>query len=78
MPRLLAQLEGALRAGPPLRLALLFGSVARGTQRADSDVDVAILPAAPELSLPAFHLKQDSYKYFVARKSKFQINKLER
>jgi predicted nucleotidyltransferase len=53
MPRLLAQLESALRAGPPLRLALLFGSVARGTQRADSDVDVAILPAAPELSLPA-------------------------
>ena len=34
-----------------LRLAILFGSVSRGTERPDSDIDVAILPASPEFSL---------------------------
>jgi hypothetical protein len=43
-------LEDRLRAvisrGPKLRLAILFGSRARGSARPDSDVDLGILPAA--------------------------------
>jgi len=33
-----------LRAGPPLRLAVLFGSRASNRARPDSDVDIAIIP----------------------------------
>jgi len=33
-----------LRAGPPLRLAVLFGSRATKRARANSDVDIAIVP----------------------------------
>jgi uncharacterized protein len=50
-------LVAALRAGPPLELAMLFGSAATGRMHAGSDVDVAIvprdrnLPLADELSL---------------------------
>jgi predicted nucleotidyltransferase len=40
-----------LRSGPPLRLAMLFGSTAKGTQRIDSDIDIGIVPDDPELSL---------------------------
>jgi len=40
-----------LRSGPPLRLAMLFGSTAKGTQRIDSDIDIGIVPEDPELSL---------------------------
>jgi predicted nucleotidyltransferase len=47
------RIAAALSAGPPLRLALLFGSIARGTSHAGSDLDVAILPVDPELSLAA-------------------------
>lgn len=43
----------ALGGEPPLRLAVLFGSVARGKARPDSDVDVGIIPADPELALSA-------------------------
>ena len=39
-----------LRCGPPLRLAVVFGSVAAGRSRPDSDVDLAILPRDPALS----------------------------
>jgi uncharacterized protein len=39
------QLRSLLRTMPQVRLALLFGSQARGTARADSDVDVAYLLA---------------------------------
>jgi predicted nucleotidyltransferase len=46
-------LAEVLRSGPPLRLAALFGSEARGQARPDSDVDVAILPATAALSLDA-------------------------
>ncbi|MBI5851942.1 MAG: nucleotidyltransferase domain-containing protein [Planctomycetes bacterium] len=46
-------LREALAAGPELRLAVLFGSQARGDARDDSDVDVAILPADKELGLAA-------------------------
>lgn len=41
---LLARLRRALAEGPPLRLAILFGSAARGTLHAESDVDVGIIP----------------------------------
>jgi predicted nucleotidyltransferase len=42
-----------LEAGPPLRLAVLFGSFARQRARADSDLDIAILPRDESLSLRA-------------------------
>jgi predicted nucleotidyltransferase len=47
----LERIREILVEGPPLRLAILFGSRARGTQRPDSDIDLAILPEAPTLSL---------------------------
>lgn len=37
----------ALRSHPELELAILFGSMAVGRERPDSDVDVAVLAAAP-------------------------------
>lgn len=40
-----------LREGPSLRLAILFGSRARGTGRPDSDIDIAILPTDAALPL---------------------------
>jgi uncharacterized protein len=40
-----------LEEGPALRLAILFGSRARGTAHPGSDVDLAILPVCPEISL---------------------------
>lgn len=49
----LANVREVLRAGPPLRLAILFGSFARGEERPDSDLDVAILPADSALALNA-------------------------
>ena len=44
-------LRQALSSGPELRLAVLFGSGSRGILRADSDLDIAILPADPGLPL---------------------------
>lgn len=52
-PDLLERLRAALAGGPPLRLALCFGSAARGQSRPDSDIDVGILPVDPDLSLRA-------------------------
>jgi len=49
----IATARRVLAAGPPLRLAVLFGSRAIGTARAGSDVDIAILPADPDLTLHA-------------------------
>jgi hypothetical protein len=46
-------LTEVLQSGTPMRLAALFGSTARGEARADSDVDVAILPRDEALSLEA-------------------------
>ena len=40
-----------LLEGPPLQLAILFGSRARGGARSDSDLDLAILPVDPALTL---------------------------
>ena len=45
------RIRHVLLEGPPLRLAILFGSHARGTARPDSDLDLAILPVDPALSL---------------------------
>lgn len=39
--------EAALAQHPDVRLAYVFGSVASGRARQDSDVDVAVLMAAP-------------------------------
>ena len=49
---LVAALRGALAGAPP-RLAILFGSAARGRARDDSDLDVAILPRDPTQPLAA-------------------------
>jgi len=46
-----ARLRAALGSGPALRLAVLFGSYARGRARPDSDVDVGIIPVDAELTL---------------------------
>ncbi len=50
---LVETLARVLRAGPPLRFALLFGSHATGKARATSDVDLAIVPADSDLPLRA-------------------------
>src|SRR5258708_7791290 len=38
-------------SGPPLRLAVLFGSRTTGRARAGSDFDVGIVPVDPDLAL---------------------------
>ena len=48
-PELVERLQTALRKGPPVRVAVLFGSTVRGQIRPDSDVDIAILPAGAGL-----------------------------
>lgn len=48
---LISQLRGVLLAGPELQLAVLFGSVARGQARPDSDLDIGIGPSDPDLRL---------------------------
>ena len=48
---LIERLAGALRESTGLRLAVPFGSTARGTRRPDSDLDVGIIPVDPETSL---------------------------
>jgi predicted nucleotidyltransferase len=45
------RLRTPLVAGPPLRLAVLFGSQATGRARAESDWDVGIIPMNPDLAL---------------------------
>ncbi|WP_313054982.1 type VII toxin-antitoxin system MntA family adenylyltransferase antitoxin [Pseudomonas lopnurensis] len=41
------EVEAALARHPDIKLAYVFGSVARNTARPDSDVDVAVLAASP-------------------------------
>lgn len=48
---LISALGAVLAAGPPLRLAVLFGSAVRRPLPAGSDVDVAILPLDGGLAL---------------------------
>jgi predicted nucleotidyltransferase len=50
---LIEEVRRVLEAGPPLRLAVLFGSFAKQRARADSDLDIAILPRDESLSLHA-------------------------
>ena len=45
------RIRAVIDGGPPLRLAVLFGSAATARLRADSDVDIGIVPCDPELSL---------------------------
>jgi len=47
MDKLIDQLRIHLEAYPDLKLAILFGSLARGDGRADSDLDLAILAEHP-------------------------------
>ncbi len=51
MVELHERIRQALIRGPSLRLAILFGSRARGSARPTSDIDLAILPTDPALSL---------------------------
>ena len=48
---LVEDLKKVFVSGPSVRFAILFGSHARGTERPDSDVDVAIEPADGGLGL---------------------------
>lgn len=48
---LMRALQLALSEGPRVRLAMLFGSTARGTDTPDSDLDIAILPVDSALPL---------------------------
>src|SRR5689334_11483357 len=50
---LFEEVRRVLQAGPPLRLAVLFGSFAKQRARADSDLDIAILPRDDSLPLHA-------------------------
>lgn len=45
------RIRRVLSGGPPLRLAILFGSAARLALRADSDVDIGIVPCDADLPL---------------------------
>ena len=47
----LADLKAALASGPRLRLAMVFGSAARGRLHQASDVDIAIIPEDAQLPL---------------------------
>lgn len=47
---LVAGLRSVVAAGPPLRLAVLFGSQATGRANPGSDLDVAIVPIASDLT----------------------------
>jgi predicted nucleotidyltransferase len=50
-PTVLERLGAALRNGPRLRLAILFGSRAVGRERPDSDFDIGVIPKDPSLAL---------------------------
>ena len=52
-PLLIDRIARVLRDGPALRVAMLFGSAARGQLHADSDVDLGILPVDTDLPLRA-------------------------
>jgi predicted nucleotidyltransferase len=52
----LCAVRDALGQEPHLRLGLVFGSVAKGTARADSDIDVAVLADRPLTASDKIHL----------------------
>jgi predicted nucleotidyltransferase len=56
-PIIIAELTRQLQDDPRIAAAVVFGSFARGTPRADSDIDVGILPVdvAAGASLAAAH-----------------------
>lgn len=47
MSSIVEQCKAALQDEPGIEVAVLYGSCARGTQRADSDVDIAVAAAQP-------------------------------
>jgi predicted nucleotidyltransferase len=51
--QMIDRIRRTLSQGPGLRLAILFGSAARGRAGPDSDIDVGILPSDPDLTLHA-------------------------
>ena len=53
LQRLRERLEPVLRAAPGVKLALLFGSLARGQENAASDLDVAVLDDGTPVDVPA-------------------------
>jgi predicted nucleotidyltransferase len=55
--QLLAGLRSALRTERSLRTVVLFGSVARGDDRADSDIDLAVAPAPSRLVAERFRAR---------------------
>jgi predicted nucleotidyltransferase len=57
-PLELGKLCAALAAVPAVELALLFGSVARGQARGDSDVDVAVLGLEVDLGEVAARISE--------------------
>lgn len=46
-PLIPQNLQTALSSIVPLRLALIFGSIARGSARVDSDIDIAVWAESP-------------------------------
>jgi predicted nucleotidyltransferase len=50
-PARLERLRAALAKGPPLRLAVLFGSRASGRARTESDFDIGVVPVDTDLPL---------------------------
>jgi uncharacterized protein len=44
-------IRATIADGPPLRLAIVFGSFAKGTARPESDIDIGILPVNADISL---------------------------
>ena len=52
----LCAVRDALGREPGLRLGLVFGSVAKGTARTDSDIDVAVLADRPLTASDKIHL----------------------
>jgi predicted nucleotidyltransferase len=54
--RELDAVRDALAQEPGIRLAIVFGSVAKGTARATSDIDVAVLTQSPLTAIDKIHL----------------------
>lgn len=54
-----ASLVSTLSRHPEIRLAIVFGSIARGTARADSDIDLAVLASRPLLAEDKMRLIAD-------------------